>query len=160
MNIRIIYLSISFIILSCISKGNETEYIEFQHECPIKRISDKIVIKIIPSPKRYNKERIIELNYHGKLYTKLINEEDYKKIVNSIMQINESEVKTLEEFNEGEKPVHISHTDGGFNVIEYRKGKLLKKYLSQTLKKEDNNSFYNASLLITKAVGLDVHDIK
>lgn len=158
---KIIYLFLLFVIISCISNKNEIEYIGFQHECPILRKSDKILIKIIPSSKKHNKDKIVQLTYHGKSFMrKPLTNEEYQKIVNSIMQLNNEKIKTNKEINErGEKPVIITPTDVGYITIEYRKGNIFKSNTSHISDLKNNKELYNIVMLITKAAGLDIENI-
>lgn len=148
MNTKVLCLFILILVCSCMSQKREIEYIEFEHECSIKRISDKILVRILPSQKKHNKERIIELSYHGKSYVrKPISEKDYQNIIESIFKISE-------------KDSTMVFADGGSNIIEYRKGNIIKKHYSQVLNKDYNNTFYKACELITKSAGLDITTIK
>ncbi|MDF2550849.1 MAG: hypothetical protein K0R77_124 [Chryseobacterium sp.] len=148
MNFKFLCLFILILVFSCTSQKSEIEYVEFEHECYIRKISDKILIRILPSQKKYNKERIVELIYHGKSFVrKSISEKEYQNIVDSIFKISE-------------KDSTMVFTDGGSNIIEYRKGDVIKKHYSQVLNKDYNNTFYNTCELITESAGLDITAIK
>ncbi|MCW3160913.1 hypothetical protein [Chryseobacterium oryctis] len=154
MNIKVLYLLILLFISCCTSQKNEFEYVEFKHECPTLKISDKILIRILSSQKKHNNERIVELTYHGKTHIrKPINEKEYQNIIDSILKINENSQDST-----------IVFADGGSNIIEYRKGNVIKKYHSQVLNKEYNNGFYNAFYnaceLITKSAMFDITTTK
>ncbi|MCU7613071.1 hypothetical protein N0B16_01330 [Chryseobacterium sp. GMJ5] len=150
MNIRLFCLSILFIVSSCASQKNEIEYVEFEHECSIRKISDKILVRILPSQKKRNKERVFELTYHGKSYMrKPISEEEYQNIIDSVLKIKEKD-----------KDSTMVYTDGGSNIIEYRKGHVIKKFYSKVINKDYNSSFYRLCELITKSAGLDITAIK
>lgn len=150
MSIRVVCLLILFLTISCTSQKSEIEYVEFEHECGMLRISDKILVRILPSQKKHSNERIIELTYRGKSYMrKPIDEKEYLNIIDSILKIKEEN-----------KDSTIVFTDGGSNIIEYRRGNMIKKHYSHILNKNYNNSFYDTCVLITKSAGLDITAIK
>ncbi|WP_439480679.1 hypothetical protein [Chryseobacterium aquaticum] len=153
MSNRVLYLLILFFTISCTSQKSEIEYIEFEHECGMLKVSDKIFIRILPSSKKQRKERIVELTYHGKMFMrKPIPEGEYQKLIDAILQIKKEESENIESL--------IIFNDSGSNEIIYRKGSMMKKNFSFVLDKKYNSEFYNAAKLITKAAELNIEDIR
>ncbi|MCU7615202.1 hypothetical protein N0B16_12205 [Chryseobacterium sp. GMJ5] len=80
---------------------------------------------------------------------KPISEEEYQNIINLVLKIKEKD-----------KDSTMVYTDGGSNIIEYRKGSVIIKHYSQVIDKDYKSSFYHVCELITNSAGLDITVIK
>lgn len=143
--------------ISCASKKHEVEYLEYYYNgSPILRKDDKILIKYIPNKKDVK----VELNYHGKNYSrKPINKKEYQKILTMFFKIKNDDINLINDISiKGENK--ITSMDAGASEIMYLKDNSLIKHLVFDNKKEGNEIFYNTTVLIFKNAGLETKYIK
>lgn len=155
MIIKIFYTLGLLFLFSCTTQVKEIEYIEFEHKCIMLRKSDRIFVRILPSPNKSKKQRTVELNYEGKSFLrKPISENEYLQIVKAIKSIEK------EDSHIDENGIETMILDGGYNTITYRKGNVNITHTSRSLSKHWYPSFHNASRVITEAAGLNFSHIR
>lgn len=152
---KFLYFLFLLLVISCVSHKQEIEYLEYYYNgSPISRNDDKVLIKYVP-----NKINVkVELTYHGKFYfRKSISKKEYREILTMFFKIK-NEDTTIDILTKGE--VKVAYIDAGASEIIYLKDNNMIKRLVFGNREENDENFYNTTVLIYKNAGLEPQYMK
>ncbi|UWX60625.1 hypothetical protein N0B40_19835 [Chryseobacterium oranimense] len=145
----------SILLISCVSKKNTEEYIQFKHENIMVIKGDKLIITLIPTISKRKKSVIVKTLKNNEPYdNKRITNAEYKKIYELVIKTSQKDIELPQSPNR-----LVSIVDGGNNSIIIKKDSIEKKLSTHGISKEYHRNFFEAVELILKSAKLTVNDI-
>lgn len=153
--IRILILFLFYLLFSCTSQNNYTEFIQLNHENIMVIKGDRLTITLLPTENKRKKSVIVKTLKNNEQYeNRRITFAEYQKIREIIIETNQKDIELPQSPNK-----MVAIIDGGSNSIILIKDSIEKKLYTRGISKQYHGKFYEATELILKAAKLSKDNI-